>query len=77
MKTISLANTYDLKWRFKNHAHIVISTTKEIINTKTNRIIKETVNGGYSKGFWIDRKFIPTPKINQYVELITDDDCPF
>lgn len=45
------------KWKFKNYPHIKITSDKKIVNTKTGRKLKYTVNG-YSKGVWINKKFI-------------------
>lgn len=77
MKTAYIPTIYHLKWRLKNEIHIAISTNKTVINTKTGRILKETINGGYTKGYWIGKKFIPTTKMNKFIEIIPNIDCPF
>ena len=79
MKNISLSNSYHLKWRFKESPHICISDNKKrtVINTKTGRILKPTICS-YSSGYWIDKKFITLSKINNAIELISNDECcPF
>jgi ABC-type glycerol-3-phosphate transport system permease component len=55
------------KWRFKNYPYIKITSDKKIINTKTGRVLKYTVNG-YSKGIWINKKFLTN--INNHIEKI-------
>ena len=77
MKTISLSTNYHLKWQFKNSENYKITSCGKIINCKTNRIIKETINGGYTIGFWINGKFIPKNKVNSMVEKINEIYCPF
>jgi hypothetical protein len=37
---------------------------------KTGNILKKTINGGYSVGYWFDDKFIPLNKINGFCEKI-------
>lgn len=79
MKSISILNSYNLKWRFKKYPHICISDNKKriVINTKTGRMLKQTICS-YSVGYWIDKKFITLSKINNAVELIPNDEyCPF
>lgn len=57
----------NLKWMFKTHPHIQITTDKEIINTKNGRKRKMCVNG-YSTGVWLDKKtFVIKSKINDCV----------
>jgi len=67
----------DGKWRFKTHHNIKITKDKVIFNSLTNRVKKITLNGG-SVGLWLDSKtFIVKNNINNMVELIPDDYCPF
>ena len=77
METVVISSQLNLKWRLKDHPEILISTDRKVYNSKTKRLIKETVNGGYSDGFWIGKKFILTSKINEMVELIPAEICPF
>ena len=77
METVIKSTIIHLKWRFKTDHSICVTDDKKVFNTKTSRFIKQTVNGGYSDGFWIKRKFIPTHRINSMVELIPKNECPF
>ena len=77
METVVISSQRNLKWRLKDQPEILISTDRKVYNSKTKRLIKETVNGGYSDGFWIGKKFILTSKINEMVELIPEEICPF
>ena len=69
IKTNTISINYILKWRFTNHPHIQITECKRIFNVKTGREKKLTVNG-YSKGLWIDRKFICQKDLNKHIERI-------
>lgn len=77
MKTISISNSYHIKWQFKTANHICITNDKRILNTKTNQFLKRVVKGGYSVGYNIVGVFIPLTKINDHVELIKYEYCPF
>lgn len=77
MKTLSISNSYNIKWQFKKAEHICITDDKRILNTKTNQFLKKVVKGGYSVGYNIDGVFIPLSKINQEVELIKTQYYPF
>ena len=77
METLAITGIVHLKWRFKNDHSICITADRRVVNTKTGRFKKQTVNGGYSDGFWIGKKFIPTNRINNYIELIPNNSVPF
>ena len=57
----------EYKWQFKDYPYIKITKSKKIINTKTGRKLKVCVSG-YSRGVWINKKFITN--LNNYVEKI-------
>ncbi len=42
---------------------------KKVVNIKTSRVLKSTLNGG-SIGWWIGDKFVVKSKVNEFVELI-------
>ena len=77
MKTITLSTTYKLKWQLKGMSNYQITECKNIINMKTGKILKRCINGGYSSGYWINKKFIPLSKINNYCEKIKNIKTPF
>ncbi|MDX1373056.1 MAG: hypothetical protein R3321_11330 [Nitrososphaeraceae archaeon] len=54
-----------------------MSKDKKVINTKTSREIKKTISGGYTTGYWIDKRFIPLDKMNLFCEKIPNIECPF
>jgi len=76
MKTTTVSNTYNLKWQIKFDTKYQITECSKIINMNTGRILKETLNG-YSKGFWIGKKFIRTSNMNKHVEKIKHIEIPF
>ena len=62
---------YKLKWRFKDYPNIQVSECKKVFNIKTGNEKLLTVNGGYSRGYWISpKKFIIYSKLNKYLEAI-------
>ena len=66
---MKIAIYFEAKWQFKDHTNYKITTCKKVINTKTNRIIKGTKNGG-SVGFFIAGKFYKKSDINRHIEVI-------
>lgn len=68
METISIK--YTLVWRFKDYQYLKITRCRKVFNTKTNKQLKQVLNGG-SIGYWVSaEKFIPTSKVNANIELI-------
>lgn len=62
---------YELKWMFKDYEHIRITKCKKVFNIMTGRLKKLTVNGGYSKGYWVtSSKFICYDNLNDYIVKI-------
>lgn len=76
METTYITTSYNLKWQFKNYPHYKITDDRKVLNTKTNRFLKRSVNC-CSVGYWFGKKFIPLSKINQEVELIKTIKYPF
>lgn len=70
MRKKLIPKEYQLKWEFKDYPEYKITADKKVINIITGKILKDTINGGYSRGFWIRRKFIPRKKINSMVQTI-------
>ncbi len=67
---ITILDTYDLVYRFKDHKHIQITQDGIIINTKNNAIRKLKMNGR-SVGIWVtSKKFMPKSKIRESIEKI-------
>ena len=77
MKTISITKSYNIKWILKEHSNYGVTECKKVVNMRTNRIIKETINGGYTVGWWIGSIFIPKNKINKYFVKLKKEYCPF
>jgi len=67
---------FTVKWQFKEYPHYKVSICKKIINCQTGKIIKCTKNGG-SIGYYINSKFYKKSDINNYIEIITKNICPF
>ena len=76
MKTY-ISDSYDLIYQFKTHNHIQVDRNGNIINTLTNRKKRIVVNGR-SKGLWLDSKtFITYKNLNDNIEKIKKQHCPF
>jgi len=71
-----LIKTLNLKWQIKDKTHYKWSDCKVLINTKTGRVIKKTLNAGCI-GYWIGKDFIALSKLKDRIELIPKSDCPF
>ena len=67
---------YPLKWQIIFNTDYKVSECKKVINTKTGNIIKETIVG-YTRGFWIGKKFITKKRLNNFVEIIPKYKLPF
>lgn len=78
MINISISTSYQLVWQFKDKPYIKVSRCKKVINTRTNKTLKRTLNGS-SIGYWITSKeFILEKDINLLVEKIPQKTiCPF
>ena len=77
MKTISISTTYKLKWQLKDMPHYQITECSNIINMRTGKLLKRSVNGGYSIGYWIGKKFVSLSKLNEYCVKINKHKTPF
>ena len=56
---------YKVLWRFKKHHHLKVTECKNIINCKTNKILKYT-----TRGFFIVGKYYKRNELNNLIELI-------
>jgi len=74
MTTISII--YDLKWRYIKLHYYQWTTCGKLINTRTGRKIKKTVNGR-SIGYWIKGKFITLNNLRTQLEIIPKEKLPF
>jgi len=67
----------NLRWQIIGNEDYKWSSCKKLINTKTDREIKKTINGG-SIGYWIGKDFISINKLKNKIELIPKKEyCPF
>ena len=61
----------------KDFPHIKVTENKTIVNTRTNRVKKITLNN-YSIGLWLTpKKFVLESKLNNLIELIPKQQTPF
>ena len=67
MQTISI--TYALVWQINFATNYKFSKCKKLFNCKTNKEIKQIMNGG-SIGYCINGKFYSLKKLKLYLEKI-------
>ena len=67
MANNTITITYALIWRFKRFHNYKVTRCKKVFNTKTNRQLKSSLNGG-SIGYWIGGEFVVKSKLNQELE---------
>lgn len=58
------------KWSIIGYDNHYFTTGKELYHSKTNRVIKRIVKGGYSTGYVIDGKFITLKKLKPLLRLV-------
>ena len=61
---------YIPKYSIEGHDNYYFTTENKLYNSKTNRIIKQVVKGGYSRGYVIDGKFMSLNKLKPLVNRI-------
>jgi len=58
------------KWSIKGHDNYYFTTNRKMYNSKTNRVIKKVVKGGYSIGYVIDGKFTTLKNLKPLIKKI-------
>ena len=58
------------KYSLKGYDNYYFTTENKLYNSKTNRIIKQVVKGGYSRGYVIDGKFISLNKLKPLISRV-------
>ena len=76
MTTITVSKIYSLKWQINFAPYYKFTDCKKLINCKTNRIIKNTVNGS-SIGYWIGIEFWTLTHLRRHLVKIEKETCPF
>jgi len=76
MKTATIINTYHFIWQLDFAPNYNWTKCRKLINTKTMREIKKTVNG-YSVGYWINKQFWTLRNIQKHLVKIEKTKCPF
>jgi hypothetical protein len=61
------------KWSIYGHDNYYFTTGKKLYNTKTNRVIKKVVKGGYSVGYVVDGKFITLKKLKLIIKKVKNE----
>jgi len=77
VKTISISNSYNVKWYILGFDKYIITECSKIINIRTHRELKQTLNR-YSKGYWFGKKFITLANINKLIyKPKIEEELPF
>jgi len=69
MKQLRKEVIYIFKWQLNFNHNYKITDSGILVNTQTENVIKETLVG-YTRGYWIGKKFIAKERLNDYYELI-------
>ena len=72
----SISVNYRLKWQVKDNPNYRWSECGKLFNIKSGRVLKKTLNG-YSKGYWIGKKFITLSNLRKQLVKIEHVYCPF
>jgi len=73
---ITISNTYNIAWTLKDYINYGVTDKGIIINLKRGTIIKKTMVG-YSKGYYIEGKFITLTKLRKLLIKKEKTECPF
>ena len=57
------------KWRLKDNHNYIWTSCKKLVNIKTSKLVKKTINGSKA-GYYINRKFIKLEDLKNQLELI-------
>lgn len=71
---ITISKTYNIEWTLKGCPNYGVTNKGIIINLKRGTILKKTMVG-YSKGYYIDGKFMTLSKLRKV--LIKKEFTPF
>ena len=58
------------KYSIQGYDNYYFTTENKLYNSKTNRIIKQVVKGGYSRGYVINGKFMSLKKLTPLINRI-------
>ena len=73
---ITISTSYNIEWTLENYPNYGVTKDGVVINLQRNTILKKCVVG-YSKGFYLDKKFITTTKLRTMLIKVKKVDCPF
>ncbi len=70
-------NSLTIAFNIENYPDYAVLKGGAIINKKTGRKLKKTLNGGYTKGVWFSKKFITEYKLKPLLKRPKNFKCPF
>ena len=73
---IQVIKNYTAKWELKELPNYKITECNNVINSKTGKLLKQCVIG-YSKGYWINKKFVSLQYLRNNCRKIEKIDMPF
>lgn len=74
--TFTVSYSIEIAYEIIGFDNYIISRGGDIYNIKTTRKIKKTLNG-YTKGFWIGKKFMTEHKLKPLLKRPENYNCPF
>jgi len=72
MNSLDVTLTFKVYWQFKDFPHLKVTKCKKIIDVKNNKLLKYGIRGFYINGYYYKRN-----QINQMLEIIQNEKCPF
>jgi len=76
MQTITISKTYNIDWHILGYSDYGVTNNGNIVNLKRGTLLKKTVTG-YSKGYYINKKFITLTKLRTLLIKNKTGHCPF
>jgi hypothetical protein len=73
---VTISTTYNIDYTLKNYDNYGVTDRGIVINLKRCKILKRTVVG-YSKGYYIEGKFITLTKLRTMLVKKPKIKCPF
>jgi hypothetical protein len=68
--------TYAIEWQLSEMPHYKVTKCGKIINAKTGKILKRTINNRCT-GYWIGKRFYSLEALRQKLERIPKQTTPF
>ena len=76
MQTVTISNTYVIKWMLLGYPDLRITECKKLVNIKKCIVLKKQMQG-IRQGYYLLGKFTTLDEINKISVLDKENECPF